>query len=328
MTEQRANPSAAAAPDDPAQDWPGGCPPPPCGPAQIAVLDELAEIAAQFARNAAELGMLRIERAKELTKTRQEGMPDTPLYDAAFYDALNYDPTPEQNRFDKMARTLRMIFGLRAKLLLDLAAWEKRVADAAAAQEQRLAEDSKQRKADLRRQVSAIVGEVVEAAHGATASIATIRPVGRWFEERLDIDRLLNRPIGEIVAEICRALDRPIDWSLWQTRPWGPDAMAATATAPGTDKAEPAKPAGPEQGEASAPAPADSPQEPGPRPTPSAEQAAEPTGEPAAEPIGEIPAQETPAPTAPANRVEPAAPAPPIPPAGADPPTGPRPVAT
>ena len=238
MNEERAIPAAAAAPDDPAEDWPGGRAPSPCSPAQIAMLDELADLAMSYARNAAELGMARVEAAKQLTAARQSAGPDTaPLHDAAFYDPLHYDPTPEQERFERMARTVRMILGLRARLLLDLAAWEKRVADAAAALERRLAEDRQKRRAELKGKATIIVGEVVEKALGRTAAIDSILPVSRWFDERQEFAGLFERPIGELVAMICRDLNFQVDLRLWRKRPWGAAAMAATqaadASAPG-----------------------------------------------------------------------------------------------
>jgi hypothetical protein len=243
MNEERAIPSADPAQNDPAEDWPGGCAPSPCGPAQIAMLDELADLAMSYARNAAELGMARIEAAKQLTTARQSAGPDkTPLYDAAFYDPLNYDPTPEQKRLEQMTRTVRLTLSLRARLLLDLAAWEKRVADTAAALEQRLAEDQKTRRAEVKRKAGNIVGEVVEKTFGKSAAIDAIRPVGRWFDEREEFPGLFDRPIGEIVAMICRDLGRPMDWRLWQERPWGAAAMAAAAPPaeePATDRPEP-----------------------------------------------------------------------------------------
>ena len=240
MSEERAIPSAAAAPDDPAEDWPGGRAPSPCSPAQIAMLDELAELAMSYARDAAALGMARIEAAKQLTAVRQSAGPDkAPLHDAAFYDPLHYDPTPEQRRFEQMARTVRMILGLRARLLLDLAAWEKRVADAAAALEQRLADDRKQHRAALKGKASVIVAEVVEKTFGNSAAIDSILPVSRWFDERQEFAGLFDRPIGEIVAMICRDLSRPIDWRLWRKRPWGAAAMAAAAAdTPAADRPE------------------------------------------------------------------------------------------
>ena len=242
MNEERATPAADPAPHDPAQDWPGGRLPPPCSPAQIAMLDELADIGMAYARQAAELGMARIEAAKQLTETRKSAGPaKTPLHDAAFYDALHYDPTPEQRRFEQMARTVQRTLSLKARLLLDLAAWDKRVADAAAALERRLAEKQKTRRAEVQRKASNIVGEVIEKTHGEGAAIAAMRPVARWFDERDDFSGLFDRPIGEIVAMICRDLGRPMDWRLWQKRPWGADAMAAAqrpAAAPRPDRPE------------------------------------------------------------------------------------------
>ena len=254
MSEERAIPSADPAQNDPTEDWPGGRAPSPCSPAQIAMLDELADLAMSYARNAAELGMVRIEAAKQLTAARQSAGSDTaPLHDAAFYDPLHYDPTPEQERFERMARTVRMILGLRARLLLDLAAWEKRVADAAAALEQRLAEDRKTRRAELKGKATIIVGEVVEKAFGRSAAIDSILPVGRWFDERQEFAGLFDRPIGELVAMICRDLNLQVDLRLWQKRPWGADAMAAAQAA---DASAPGRPEPPDAPVAAAAGPA------------------------------------------------------------------------
>ena len=255
MNEERAIPSADPAQNDPAEDWPGGCAPSPCSPAQIAMLGELADLAMSYARNAAALGMARVEAAKQLTAARQSADPDkAPLHDAAFYDPLHYDPTPEQERFERMARTVRMILGLRARLLLDLAAWEKRVADAAAALEQRLAEDRKTRRAELKGKATIIVGEVVEKAFGRSAAIDSILPVSRWFDERQEFAGLFDRPIGELVAMICRDLNLQVDLRLWQKRPWGADAMAAAA--PAADEPAPDRPETPDAPAAAASRPA------------------------------------------------------------------------
>ena len=242
MNEERAIPSAAAAPDDPTEDWPGGRAPSPCGQAQIAMLDELADLAMSYAREAAALGLSRIEAARRQAAAREPANSgEPPVSDPALDDPGLYDPTPEQDRFERMARTVRMILGLRARLLLDLAAWEKRVADTAAALEQRLAEDRGKRRAALKGKASIIVAEVVEKTFGNAAAIDSILPVSRWFDERQEFAGLFDRPIGEVVAMICRDLGRPIDWRLWQKRPWGAAAMAAAAAAPAPapDRPEP-----------------------------------------------------------------------------------------
>ena len=243
MNEQAAIPPAAEAQDNPAEDWPDGRAPSPCSQAQIAMLDELADLAMSYARQAAALGLSRIEVARKQASAREPANPgEPPVYDPAFYDPGLYDPTPEQDRFERMARTVRMTLSLRARLLLDLAAWDKRVADAAAALEQHLAEKQKTRRDDVKRKAGNIVGEVVEKTFGKPAAIDAIRPVGRWFNEREEFAGLFDRPIGEIVAMICRDLGRPMDWRLWQDRPWGADAMAAAAPAadePAPDRSEP-----------------------------------------------------------------------------------------
>ena len=232
MNEAHAIPPADPAPDSPAEDWPDGHPPSPCGPAQIAMLDELAELAMRYARHAAELGLSRIEVARKQASAREPANPgEPPVYDPAFYDPGLYDPTPEQNRLERMTRSVRMTLSLRARLLLDLAAWDKRVADAAATLEQHLTEKQKTRQAEVKRKAGSIVGEVVETTLGKSAAIDAIRPVGRWFNEREEFPGLFDRPIGEIVAMICRDLGHPMDWSLWQDRPWGADAVAATPPA-------------------------------------------------------------------------------------------------
>jgi hypothetical protein len=40
-----------------------------------------------------------------------------------------------------------------------------------------------------------------------------------------------DRPLGEIVAAICRDLGVPVDWSLWEDEPWAAEALAAERAA-------------------------------------------------------------------------------------------------
>jgi hypothetical protein len=98
--------------------------------------------------------------------------------------------------------------------------------------------------------------EKVEAERGVEASLRGMKrkeKVGEIVERVLDEhsyperlndslwERLADaddtdfadRPVGEIVAAICKDLGVTVDWSLWEDEPWAAEALAAeTAPAP------------------------------------------------------------------------------------------------
>ena len=82
-------------------------------------------------------------------------------------------------------------------------------------------------------------GDPIRALHSVISSLYTqFSALAFQLDERLDAyddpDRaeLGRRPIGALVAEICRALDVQVDWSLWEEEEWA--CQEAQTKAPGS----------------------------------------------------------------------------------------------
>ena len=118
--------------------------------------------------------------------------------------------------FSRIARAVRQTVALEARL------GEDRQAKTAA----RIAGEIHTRIARHRREVRAVVAQAIEA----DADESDIENLLFDLEERL-VDRddtdFADRPIGELVARICRDLGVTPDWSLWEDEDWAIEEAAA-----------------------------------------------------------------------------------------------------
>ncbi|MDB5465469.1 MAG: hypothetical protein JWQ46_231, partial [Phenylobacterium sp.] len=126
--------------------------------------------------------------------------------------------------FARIARAVRQTFALEARLAED-----RRTAEAASA-----ARHVERRKTKVR--------TAVERVLDAEAVVSDAENLFYDLTERLETDYdeadFADRPIGELVARICRDLGVTPDWSLWQDEDWAIDARGAELAVP----AEPAQP--------------------------------------------------------------------------------------
>ena len=144
--------------------------------------------------------------------------------------------------FSRIARAVRQTVALEARLAEDR---RKDHAERAT-----LGVSDRWRSARRKRQVRQIVGEIIET------ETATDFEADRLFEERderlEDGDEeadFADRPIGELVARICRDLDITPDWSLFEDADWAieeararPPGSPFAAAGSGPDEAAPDPP--------------------------------------------------------------------------------------
>jgi hypothetical protein len=177
----------ASPPTDPVKGEADGC---VCGAAEARIarhlrnLEELAEIGMDLART--------VQRQAHEQAATDAGAADLGL------------------TFSRIARAVRQTVALEARLA------EDHRAQVAA----RRAKDTHTRAARRRREVKAIVGQAIEA----DADDSDVENLLLDLEERLadrdeDAD-FADRPIGELVARICRDLGVTPDWSLFEDDDW------------------------------------------------------------------------------------------------------------
>lgn len=166
---------------------------------QVDILGELAEIGLDIARAAGR-------------KAAQCG--ETPSPDGADNTAMAYA---------RVARAVRLTLMLQAKLVTDIRRLD-------AAEDGRIAEiqDAEARSEPEYRhkvRVERIVERVALAAHGDDED--KVDALMREAGERLDDDDIyrdiLTRPVGELVASLCRDLNLDPDWAKLAQEAWAQD---------------------------------------------------------------------------------------------------------
>jgi hypothetical protein len=199
---------ASAGPQDRADDFTG----PPVTAAEVALLQELAQMGANLARKAG---------------VRAEAKQDAAALEAndAAAKAAENDANRETRTFEHMSRMFRLTLGLKAKLVIDLERWRRRVAEAAA---EPAKDAERRRRAEMKRNVGDILNEVVGKAHGAKAAASVAQRLNRWFTERDYETQLPDLPLGALAARIARELGYTIVWGEWQDRDWAKAAEAAS----------------------------------------------------------------------------------------------------
>ena len=212
MSERDPNPTDQAA--DPNRDRADDFTGPPVTAAEVAVLQELGFIGADLARDAA--GRAKAKLA-EAAANRAE---------PAASKAAEEEATQATKTFEHMTRVVRLTFGLKARLVMGLDIWRRRMAAGVAEQ----AKDAENRRRNgLKQQIGPILEQVVGKAHGAKAAASVAEPMNQWFAEREYETQLPDRPIGELIGRIAGAVGYKIDWSGSQDQPW---AEAAEASCP------------------------------------------------------------------------------------------------
>ena len=213
MNERAAN-SATDHPADPIRDRQDDFTGPPVTAAEVAVLQELGFIGADLARDAA-------GRAKAMLAEVAANRAEPVAAKAAAEEATQATKT-----FEHMTRVARLTFGLKARLVMGLDIWRRRMAAGVAEQAK---EAENRRRNGLKQQIGPILEQVVGKAHGAKAAASVAEPMNRWFAEREYETQLPDRPIGELIGRIAGAVGYKIDWSGSQDEPW---AEAAEASCP------------------------------------------------------------------------------------------------
>jgi len=280
---------------------------PPVTSAEVALLQQVANVLG-------ELSLIAGERAKAaarpVTAVRSEAAAKT---------------FAEQSELSEMlARGMRLPFDCKAKLVMNLQTWHRRNGEAARSAEERSTTAARERRQAQQEKATAIVVEIVSKAEGDLAGMDAKKPIRRWFAERDHERGLADLPVGEVVALLCRDINRVVNWQDYRDRPWAADAealfrrMAAQAEKTGAEKTGAEKTMAEKTTAAQA-----APAEPGADPVPPEATAPEPPAEAAAA-AAAGPASEVPTPPqAPASAEAPATPeAPPglRPDIGADPP--------
>ena len=165
---------------------------------------------ARHLRGLAELGEIGLELARLVRRQAVEQAAANP--DGAVDEHLGLV-------FARIARAVRQTFALEARL-----AEERRTARAA---ETRLHVERRKTK----------VRTAVERVLDAEADESDAENLFYDLTERLETDYddadFADRPIGDLVARICRDLGVTPDWSLWQDEDWAIEARGATAPPPG-----------------------------------------------------------------------------------------------
>ena len=176
---------------------------------QLAMLQELAEIGMDLAR-----AVRREARAEPQGDLKDRA----PARSAADFDLA----------LSRIARAVRQTLALEAKLAADHRAGRQQGLDAARKVETQAVRAGRRA---LVRQVTAEAIEVGIKPEGRTRWLADmdLRLERYDHETREDLDR---KPVGALVAEICRALGVKVDWSLWEDQDWARDE--AETKAPGS----------------------------------------------------------------------------------------------
>jgi hypothetical protein len=137
-----------------------------------------------------------------------QGGPDAPPVDFAM-------------QFSRISRAVRQTVALEAKF--DAERQARR--DKAAAD---LAVETRLRGIRRKARVSDLVEWVLESE---SDSERLTENLNERLEDLDDCD-FADRPLGEIVASICRDLGVTVDWTLWEDQPWAAEALGAGGADP------------------------------------------------------------------------------------------------
>jgi hypothetical protein len=162
-------------------------------------------------RGLAELGEIGLELARLVRRRAAEQAAANP--DGAVDESLGLV-------FARIARAVRQTFALEARLAED-----RRTAQAETAA--RAAAESRLRVERRKTKVRTAVERILDAeAHESDAENLFYDLTERLETDYDDAD-FTDRPIGELVARICRDLGVIPDWSLWEDQDWAIEEIAA-----------------------------------------------------------------------------------------------------
>ena len=164
------------------------------------------------------------ERVAMLRELAQIGMRLAHTIERLAEDPETPDRAGLALAFSRVARAVRQTLALEGRLQEELRTGRAQAARAQAAR----------RKTVVRHAVEAAIDaepDDNEAAH-LLASL---------YERLGDTDEaeLLDRPVREIVASICKTLGISPDWTLWQDEPWAQEEGAGQASEPPLSAAKP-----------------------------------------------------------------------------------------
>ena len=220
--------SAAPAPSDPAADRPGRCA--CCG--AVPAAEDVEQDRAMLHRLAAagfELAMAVQSQALRRTSEKYDEVPAQPGGDPGL-------------AFTRLSRMVRQTLALKAKLLADHEARQRRsAADQAAldaAAEKRAAEAAKRAEAlqDERRRrnkakAKRILTEVLQHGEHPEDAEKLLTDLEERLEDNDEYGELLDLPTGRFVALVSRDMSVFPKWEHWIGEDWAADA-AATPVAP------------------------------------------------------------------------------------------------
>jgi hypothetical protein len=188
----------------------------------IETLDELSRYGRKLARQAAEEAL-----ATETTaaKPGEAGAAARKVRDAAV------------EKFNRLSRSVRVTFGLRAKLLADHVARQKRAAKAASQEAEAAADEAAEaareaaeaERQERRYQFECVLGgfhDIVRRSYGDNEPFHILGVCERWVAERDYETQLKGRPVGELIALLCRDYGVPVAWKDWPREDWVADAEA------------------------------------------------------------------------------------------------------
>ena len=192
----------------------------------IETLDELARYGRKLAGQAAEEA---IARETEAATEGEAGAAARKIRDAAV------------ERFNQLSRSVRITIGMRAKLLADHVARQKRAAKAASDEAQAAAdeaaeaarEEAEAARQERRHQFAYVLDGfhvIVRKSYGDNEPFHILGAVERWVAERDYETQLKGRPVGELIALLCRDYGVPVAWKDWPHEDW---IAEAEATLPG-----------------------------------------------------------------------------------------------
>jgi hypothetical protein len=196
-------PIACTAPSDPSQDAPEAF---ASGAAhgrteqRLAMLRELCEIGMRLARG--------VERQAE--------NPETASGDLGL-------------AFSRIARAVRQTLALEARLEGER---EARVQEERAMRDRQSARATRSSVERRSRLVRRAVGQAIEADAEESDFEQLFDDLDERLADREDDDGFLDRPVGELVARICKDLGVAVDWSLWEDEDWALAEAAARAKPP------------------------------------------------------------------------------------------------
>jgi hypothetical protein len=195
-----------ALPSDPSQGRPEDCPGEERTERHLRLLRELADIGMEMARAV---------RAQAVTQAAERDVNAAAPVAAARFAGADLGLV-----FSRIARAVRQTLALEARLAEE--GLKARAEHAA-----RRAGEARARAAQRKREVRNCVSDAIQV----DAPPGDVEALLDELDERLgDPDYagdFADRPIGELIASICRDLGITPDWGLWEDEDWAIEAAAA-----------------------------------------------------------------------------------------------------